>query len=264
MANGTSTMALWPGSLGSFWGYRHEFRQAGNWVWWLLIPCLLGGLIGVLLVTEFPPSVRLARSVADFLGRDAVCTAAANRSLDRHRQAARPIRRKRRLAAILFFQLLVSIYGGYFGAGAGILMLAALAMMGLPDIHVMNAVKTLYGTTINIMASIVFIVRGKVDWRLAIADADRRNDRRIRRRRVARRIDPALVSPSGGRDRLRAGGVLFLQAVSRLGHSEARQLGSPVVVVGAGAAGLVAAFRAAERGRRCCCWRRTSGRGSKS
>ena len=59
VANGTSTMALWPGSLGSFWGYRHEFRQAGNWVWWLLIPCLLGGLIGVLLVTELPGVVRM-------------------------------------------------------------------------------------------------------------------------------------------------------------------------------------------------------------
>ena len=167
VANGTSTMALWPGSLGSFWGYRREFAQAGTWVWWLLFPCLLGGLIGALLATEFPGAFE---KLVPWLIFSAAMLFALQPQIARWTGIGKPHPKPsmRRLTAILFFQLLVSIYGGYFGAGAGILMLAALAMMGLPDIHVMNGVKTLYGTTINIMASIVFIVRGMVDWRLAV------------------------------------------------------------------------------------------------
>jgi uncharacterized protein len=167
-ANGTSTMALWPGSLGSFWGYRREFRQAGGWVWRLLLPCAVGGLIGVLLVTELPAKV------FDALVPWLIFSAAMLFAFQPHIQRWTGVGHKHekphgfRLAAMLVSQFLVSIYGGYFGAGAGILMLAVLGMMGLSDIHVMNAVKTLYIMTINIMASIVFIVRGKVDWRLAI------------------------------------------------------------------------------------------------
>lgn len=192
-ANATSTMALWPGSLGSFWGYRHEFRQAGNWVWWLLIPCLLGGLIGVLLVTQLP--AKIFDALVPWLILSAAMLFALQPQIARLTGIGKPHARPsgRRLAAILFFQLLVSIYGGYFGAGAGILMLAALAMMGLPDIHVMNAVKTLYGTTINIMASVVFIVRGKVDWRLALPMLIAGTIGGYVGARIARRIDPALV-----------------------------------------------------------------------
>ena len=193
VANGTSTMALWPGSLGSFWGYRHEFRQAGNWVWWLLIPCLLGGLIGALLVTELPSKVFDA--LVPWLIFSAAMLFALQPQIARWTGIGKPHSKpsNRRLAAILFFQLLVSIYGGYFGAGAGILMLAALAMMGLPDIHVMNAVKTLYGTAINIMASIVFIVRGMVDWRLAVPMLIAGTIGGYVGARIARRINPATV-----------------------------------------------------------------------
>jgi len=192
VANATSTMALWPGSLGSFWGYRHEFRLAGAWVWWLLIPCLLGGLIGVLLVIRFPS---VFESLVPWLIFSAAMLFALQPQIARLTGIGLPHAKpsKTRMAGILFFQLLVSIYGGYFGAGAGILMLAALAMMGLPDIHVMNAVKTLYGTVINIMASIVFIVEGKVEWRLAAPMLIFGTIGGYVGARVARRIDPARV-----------------------------------------------------------------------
>jgi uncharacterized protein len=192
VANGTSTMALWPGSLGSFWGYRREFRQAGDWVWWLLIPCWLGGLIGALLATEFPGTFA---ALVPWLIFSAAMLFALQPQIARWTGIGKPHAKPspRRLAAILFFQLLVAIYGGYFGAGAGILMLAALAMMGLPDIHVMNAVKTLYGTAINIMASIVFIVQGKVDWRLAVPMLIAGTIGGYVGARVARRINPARV-----------------------------------------------------------------------
>jgi uncharacterized membrane protein YfcA len=75
------------------------------------------------------------------------------------------------VAAIILFQFGVAIYGGYFGAGIGILMLSALAMMGLADIHVMNGLKSWLGSCINGVAVVVFIVGGRVDWPLAVAMA---------------------------------------------------------------------------------------------
>jgi hypothetical protein len=75
------------------------------------------------------------------------------------------------LAAVISFQFLVAIYGGYFGAGIGILMLSALAMMGMHDIHRMNAVKVLLNLTINGTSVVVFVASGKVHWPYAAAMA---------------------------------------------------------------------------------------------
>jgi hypothetical protein len=62
------------------------------------------------------------------------------------------------------FQFLVALYGGYFGAGIGILMLASLGFIGLSDIHEMNALKTILGLLINLVAGAWFVMAGLVDW----------------------------------------------------------------------------------------------------
>jgi uncharacterized membrane protein YfcA len=67
----------------------------------------------------------------------------------------------------VLFQFGVAIYGGYFGAGIGILMLASLGFMGLSDIHEMNALKNMLGSLINLVAALVFIFAGLIDWRKA-------------------------------------------------------------------------------------------------
>jgi hypothetical protein len=74
-------------------------------------------------------------------------------------------------ALVILFQFLVSIYGGYFGAGIGILMLSALAMMGLSDIHEMNGVKSLLASLINGVSVLVFVLSGNVHWPFALAMA---------------------------------------------------------------------------------------------
>jgi uncharacterized membrane protein YfcA len=73
-------------------------------------------------------------------------------------------RGSRWLAGALLFQLAVGIYGGYFGAGIGILMLAALGILGLDDIHEMNSLKVVFGGTINGIASLYFVWAGMVYW----------------------------------------------------------------------------------------------------
>ena len=87
--------------------------------------------------------------------------------MDRHRRAhAEP--HGGTVAAIVAFQFFVAIYGGYFGAGIGILMLSALGLMGLADIHIMNGLKNCLAFSINIMAVGVFLTRGRIDWSLAL------------------------------------------------------------------------------------------------
>ena len=132
------------------------------------IPSVVGSLLGVLLVTQLPPEI------FDWLVPWLILFAAIlfalqpriARWITVHAAHERPP--ARRLAAILLFQTLVAIYGGYFGAGIGILMLSALALMGLSDIHVMNGVKNVLATSINAVAAAVFVITDKVDWRLCL------------------------------------------------------------------------------------------------
>ena len=72
---------------------------------------------------------------------------------------------------LLLFQFLVAVYGGYFGAGIGILMLAALGFMGFTNIHRMNGLKNWGGLCINAIAALTFALLGLVDWPVAIAMA---------------------------------------------------------------------------------------------
>ncbi len=72
-----------------------------------------------------------------------------------------------RWVVVLVFQFLVAVYGGYFGAGIGILMLAALGFLGFTNIHRMNGLKNINGMAINAVAAAMFIAKGLVDWRLA-------------------------------------------------------------------------------------------------
>jgi uncharacterized protein len=168
IANATSTVALLPGSLASMGGYRREFAGTGRWVRWLLAPSLLGGMTGSLLLVLLDPES--FRRLVPWLILTATLLFLLQPSIARWtgigQTHAEPTHRT--MWGIVVFQFLVAIYGGYFGAGIGILMLSALAMMGIGDIHRMNALKTLFGTAINLLAAIVFIIGGQVYWQYAL------------------------------------------------------------------------------------------------
>lgn len=171
IANATSSLALVPGSIASAWGYRRELATMRRWAVLLAPPSLLGGCVGALLVVGQPPKVfatlvpwliLLAASLFGLQPQLARWT-----GVGQHH--AKPTSRS--LAIIVVFQFVVSVYGGYFGAGAGILMLSALAMMGFENIHEMNSLKSTLGTLINVVAVFVFIVGHRIDWPFAIAMA---------------------------------------------------------------------------------------------
>ena len=201
VANATSSVALWPGTVGSMWGYRRELTGARAWAVRFAIPSLLGGIVGALLLLR--TSSERFSAIVPFLVLGATALFMAQGPL------AAYLRRRQQLAsrashgvdatpapppggaevlapdpatsraqplaapplAFLVYQFLVSIYGGYFGAGMGILMLAALGFMGLVNIHQMNGLKNWGGTCINLVAVTIFAVSGIVSWPIALVMA---------------------------------------------------------------------------------------------
>lgn len=159
-ANATSTVAIWPGSLGGVWGFRRELRTTDRAVFALVAPSLIGGIAGAVLLRMTPSPV--FDRLVPFLILFATCLFMAQERVQR----VLPVSSAKSawLPGALFFQLLVGIYGGYFGAGIGILMLAALGVLGLTDIHQMNALKNLLALCINGIASLYFVGMGMVSW----------------------------------------------------------------------------------------------------
>jgi len=163
-ANATSTVAIWPGTVGSIWGYRRELRDAQPRFRVLIVPSLIGGITGALLLRWTPPSV--FDQLVPFLILFATLLFMAQEPIQRRLKTGTGSDHASTqwMMGALLFQLLVGIYGGYFGAGIGILMLAALSIMGLHDIHEMNSLKVVFGGTINGIAAAYFIWAGMVHW----------------------------------------------------------------------------------------------------
>ncbi len=163
-ANATSTVAIWPGTVGSIWGYRRELRDAEPRFRWLIVPSLVGGITGALLLRRTPAST--FDRLVPFLILFATLLFIAQEPIQRKLKTAQAgVRHSGSwLVGAMLFQLGVGIYGGYFGAGIGILMLAALSILGLKDIHEMNSLKVVFGGSVNGIAAAYFIWAGMVYW----------------------------------------------------------------------------------------------------
>lgn len=166
VANATSTLALVIGTFGGVLGYRRQLAQVRVWLKRFIPVSLAGGLIGAVLLTasgekifsRLVPFLLLFATVL-FLGQGAFRRFAG---LGDAAGAAHPHSRTAWVAIV--FQFFVAVYGGYFGAGIGILMLASLGFVGLSDIHEMNALKTVLGSLINLVAAGYFIFAGLISW----------------------------------------------------------------------------------------------------
>lgn len=163
-ANATSTVAIWPGTLGGIFGYRRELRSVRPALLALVFPSIVGGIAGALLLRRTPPGV--FAELVPYLILFATVLFMVQEPIQRRLKltGAHHHESVRWLIGVMFFQLLVAIYGGYFGAGIGILMLAALGIIGLTDIHQMNGLKNLLGMFVNGVAAAYFVVARMVDW----------------------------------------------------------------------------------------------------
>ena len=162
-ANATSTVALLPGTLAGVAGYRRMLPSVWKWIRLFAVVSVAGGLVGAILLTKTPE--RVFDRLVPFLILFATILFTARAFFTRllRLKPERSISR-RWLVTAIGFQTLVSIYGGYFGAGIGILMLASLGMLGFEDIHEMNAVKNALAFLINVIAAAYFIYKGLIIW----------------------------------------------------------------------------------------------------
>jgi uncharacterized protein len=167
IANATSTLALVVGTAGSVYGYRRQIAEVRPWLRRFVPVSLVGGLLGGILLTrtqertfsQMVPFLLLFATVV-FLAQG-ILRRLAGRAAETGSSA--PPERGWFWGAVAF-QFLVALYGGYFGAGIGILMLASLGCLGHTDIHQMNGLKTVLGTLINLVAALYFIGAGLIHW----------------------------------------------------------------------------------------------------
>jgi uncharacterized protein len=171
IANATSTMGIWPGSLGSIWGFRRELRRADRAMLLLVAPSLLGGATGALLLRR--TSAETFDRLVPFLILFATVLFTVQGPVQGflRSRGARERRAPGWLAAALVFQLGVGIYGGYFGAGISIIMLSALGILGMTDILEMNALTSLLALCINGVAIVFFVLAHLVRWPFVLAMA---------------------------------------------------------------------------------------------
>ena len=169
IANATNTVGIWPGSVGSIWGFRQELARVPKVMRWLLVPALLGGGAGAMLLRLTPPGVfdRMVPWLILFATLLFIVQAPIQRKL-RSVEAARHAG-PGWMAIAIAAQAAVSVYGGYFGAGMSIMALSILGLLGMTDILEMSAMTSLLALAINGAAGILFGFAGMVYWPYAFA-----------------------------------------------------------------------------------------------
>lgn len=166
MANATNSFAMWPGSFAAMVGYRRDLANLRRWLWLLMIPALAGGAAGAVLLLH--TSTKTFSRLVPFLILGATLLLAAQEVITRRLGIVARAHENPTTGWMTFvfvFQFFVGVYGGYFGAGMGILMLAALGLIGLTDMHEMNGLKNLLAICINGVAAIYFAFSGAVLWK---------------------------------------------------------------------------------------------------
>lgn len=166
-ANATNTVALWTGLVFSGGAFRRHLNVRSSVLVSLLVVSLIGGIFGAFLLLRTPahtfmrvlPWLMFSATLLFIFGRGLLRSSVVAEAHD-------PTPKAIFLASL--FQLLVGIYGGYFGGGMGIVILAMLTAFGMADIHAMNALKTALSSATNGIAVIVFVASHAVYWPQAL------------------------------------------------------------------------------------------------
>lgn len=196
-ANATNTVALWPGSLASIPPYRKDLTHERRELVIFSVVSVIGGVLGAIILLGTPQSLFSAmvpwllliatlifafgNNVAQWLrqrraqAQDAtagasVAVAGETADEDEDQGAEGSITNISRgaLITVLVIQFVISLYGGFFGGGIGIMMLAGFALLGMRNIHAMNALKVVLASIINGVAIIAFAIAGKIFWPQAL------------------------------------------------------------------------------------------------
>ncbi|WP_076263039.1 sulfite exporter TauE/SafE family protein [Intrasporangium flavum] len=167
VANASNTVGLVPAGLSGSFGYRDELREHPRVTWAVVATCAVGAVAGAWLLLALPPGV--FEAVVPWLILGTCLLVGAQPWLSRRlraRHGADGPDRTRMGPVTSVFALLTGVYGGYFGAGSGVMMVAVLGLgLDLP-LRVVNALKTLAVLAGNVVASVIFVVVADLDWRV--------------------------------------------------------------------------------------------------
>jgi len=168
-ANATNTVALWPGQLTSIYAYRHDMRKNSRLVLPMCLAGLLGGTAGALVLLNTPQSTFL--HLVPWLLLLAATIFALSRPvlrwIERRKLSVKAAPAPRRTLVFLF-TVVVCFYIGYFGAGAGFLIITLLSLFGFEDLNEINALKVAATTAANGIAFLIFVVSNQVEWRYCL------------------------------------------------------------------------------------------------
>jgi len=174
-ANATNTVALWPGQVTSIAAYREDIRKNRRLVTPMAVAGLLGGTAGALVLLSTPqttfmhlvPWLLLIAATIFALSRP------VSRWLDqikaaRHQHPESYVPRPPRRSLVFMATILVCFYIGYFGAGAGFLIITLLSILGFEDLNEINALKVVSTTAANGIAFLIFVIGNQVEWRYCL------------------------------------------------------------------------------------------------
>lgn len=168
-ANATTTVGLLPGSLGSVVGYRQELRALKKRYFWLLIPAMLGGGVGAMLLRTTPH--KIFEPLVPFLILFATLLFVLQGPLQNFLKKYPPHLRVKRHWKIFAIAVAfaAAVYGGYFGAGMSIIFLSVLALLGVKDMLQMSGFTNLLNFCVNGVAACIFAWSGMIDAHMALA-----------------------------------------------------------------------------------------------
>jgi uncharacterized membrane protein YfcA len=166
VANASNTVGLTPGALSGSWGYRRELREQPRTTAAVLITCAVGAVAGAVLLLALPPDV--FEAVVPWLILLTCLLVGAQprisaRLRSRHGEEA-PAPRTAMSPATRVFAVLTGVYGGYFGAGSGVMMMAVLGLGLDLEFRVVNALKTLAVMACNVVSGLIFVFAADLDW----------------------------------------------------------------------------------------------------
>ena len=198
LANVSNNIGLVPGSVSGVYGYRRELRGQRSRLQRLVPASLLGGLTGSTLLLLLPSTV--FRKVVVVLIAVALVLVVVQPALSRRlaarraaRAAAHTVREHDITAALLALVFATGVYGGYFGAAQGIILIAVLGIFVDDELQRLNATKNVLAMTVNAVASIIFIARTDVDWKVVAAIAIGSTIGGQIGARVGRRLNPKVL-----------------------------------------------------------------------
>src|SRR5271157_6207761 len=169
-ANASNTVALWPGQLTSVAAYRDDIRKNLHLALPMGVAGLLGGAAGAVVLLNTPQMTFLHLVPWLFLVAATIfaLSGSVSRWLERRKSAAVSAVHPPRRLPVFLLTIVACFYIGYFGAGAGFLLITLLSLFGFRDLHEINALKVVSTTLANGIAFVIFVVNGQVVWRYCL------------------------------------------------------------------------------------------------